>query len=230
MPEVNHIFEPSRLFLAWHHLGEKSQRPRRIVGELYKSGSSISFRYLRDTEDYKLAEKEGFIGFPAFARSNAIYEDALDAFTKRIPPRKRADFDRYLSQYGLSANFNGSILSLLGYTGARLASDSFELCPDYSDITLPADLVIELAGANYHIAEKPLPAEGDTVEFFEEPDNEYDENAIAAYCQQTKIGYISRPLTHGFSELIKKTKIEGQILKSSRQQDKVQILVLVKCR
>lgn len=231
MATINHTFEPSRLFLVWHHLRDDSPRHRRIVGEIYKDGSHFYFRYTKATEDFKLAKEEGFIGFPAFTmNSSEPFKDVLDVFTKRLPPRKRADFGKYLSQYGLPENFSGSEISLLGYTGARLESDSFELCPDYSEISVPADLILDISGANYHVTSENLPKEETPVQFERDPENIYDSNAIAIYCNSQLIGYLNKALTKGFRHLLETMKISGKVLKSQIKQNKIQILVHVKCR
>lgn len=231
MPIVNHIFEPKRLYLVWHHSGDNSPRHRRIVGELYRDGESASFRYLKHSDDYKLAVEEGFIGFPAFTvHSNEPFKNAIDVFSKRLPPQKRADFGKYLSQYGLPDNFEGTTLALLGYTGARLASDSFELCADYSDMEAPADLVLEVAGAQYYLSLNSLPVEGDRVVFKFEPHNVHDCNAIAIIWQDTKIGYISKSVAPGLSTTIKTMQVNGFILKTSLRQERIQIMVLAECR
>ncbi|WP_185268833.1 HIRAN domain-containing protein [Halopseudomonas xiamenensis] len=172
----------------------------------------MKFRYLKETEDYRLALEEGFIGFPAFTKSSTIFDDALDAFYTRLPPRKRADFGKYLSQYGLPENFNGSHMALLGYTGARLASDSFELCPDYSDVTAPADILMEVTGAHYHVELARLPPPGEQVEFLPEPDNPHDKNAIAVIYRGAKIGYINKTTAIGFNKMLTTMDVSGCIL------------------
>ena len=230
MSTINHIFEPKRLYLVWHHSKDVTPKHRRIVGEVYKDGGSAKFRYLKDSEDYKRATEEGFIGFPAFTKSSEIFEDALDAFSTRLPPRKRADFDKYLSQYGLPNDFHGSYMALLGYTGARLASDSFELCPDYSDVTAPADILIEITGAHYHVDLAEIPPPGEQVEFLPEPDNLHDKNAVAVIYNNKKIGYINKTTAIGFNRMLSTMDVDGYVLKSGELDNKIQIILLVTCR
>ena len=152
MSTIENIFEPSRLLLVWHHSQPGAPRHRRVVGELVRQGDDASFRYLKDTEDFQAALEEGFYEFPAFSdkAGGERQSGALDVFMRRLPPRKREDFREYLAQYSLPADFSGSTFSLLGYTGARLASDTFELCPDLSDAEAPLDFVIEASGIQYH--------------------------------------------------------------------------------
>ena len=228
---IDHIFEPARLFLVWHSNCEGATRHRRIVGELYKESGSIFFKYLKNTDDYRTAEKEGFIGFPAFTtRSSDIFEDAIDAFMSRLPPRKRADFKKYLAQYALPSDFAGSDLSLLGYTGARLASDSFELCPDFSDAVQPVDLVLEVSGVNYNFPNSEIIPEGSPTQFVLEPENIYDSNAISIHANGKKLGYVSRAINKGFKKMLDRCEVSGRVLRSSIRQDKHQILILVTCR
>lgn len=228
---IDHIFEPTRLFLVWHSSKDGAPRHRRVVGELYKAHNSIYFRYLKNTDDYSAAEKEGFIGFPAFTtRTSDTFENAIDAFMSRLPPRKRADFSKYLAQYELPSNFSGSDLSLLSYTGARLASDSFELCPDLSDAKQPVDLVLEVSGANHNLGDAGELLENCPIQFIREPENKYDPNAIAIHLGIRKLGYVSRAINKGFHDLLGRCQVNGNILRSGIRQGKLQILVLVTCR
>jgi len=226
MHTIDHVFEPSRLFLVWTSTAEGIARNRRIVGELFKSGDSHSFRYLKDTPDYHAAVNEGFISFPAFTiHGNEIFTNALPAFLSRIPPRKRQDFPKYLAQYGLPGNFRGSDFSLLGYTGARLASDSFELCPDLSTASAPLDLVLEVSGTQYNKVDGEIIV-GMPVQFIQEPENEHDKNAIAIMTKFGRVGYVSRALNKGFCQLLNQSEVKGSVLISDVRNDKVKIMVL----
>lgn len=228
---IDHIFEPSRLYLVWHCTTEGNPHHRRIVGELFKDNDSVSFRYLKDTADYVLAEKEGFIGFPAFTmRGNEKFENAIGVFLTRLPPRKRADFSKYLAQYALPSDFSGTDLALLGYTGARLASDSFELCPDFSDVLHPVDLVLEVSGTQYNMAESMVLTENEPVQFETEPENEHDSNAVAIHAQGGKLGYVSRAMNKSFKLLMDRCTVTGSVLKFNHQQHRLQVMVLANCR
>lgn len=232
MSAIDHIFEPSRLFLVWHHSGSNTPRHRRTVGELTRHGETISFRYLKESDDYKLAQAEGFIGFPAFTATNAQenFNDVLDVFTKRLPPAKRADFPKYLAQYGLPHPFNGSDFALLAYTGARLASDSFELCVDLSDATKPLDLIIEILGAHYHIEKQELPPIGTVVELSADTNNPHDPNAIAALVNNKKIGYVNKSIASSLNRLTKSNIISCRIFKTNVDNEKIQISLLANVR
>lgn len=226
MHTIDHIFEPTRLFLVWTSTADGIARNRRIVGELIKKSDTHTFRYLKDTPDYHDAVNEGFIGFPAFTiNGNEEFDNALAAFMSRIPPRKRQDFSKYLAQYGLPSSFGGSDLSLLGYTGARLASDSFELCPDLSTALAPIDIVLEVSGTQYNKVLGEV-TEGMRVNFAPELHNAHDKNAIAIMINSERIGYVSRALNKGFSHLLSQSTVTGTVLRSDLRNDKSKILIL----
>jgi len=230
MSTIEHLFEPSRLFLVWHHLNGDSPQHRRVVGELVRHGDDASFRYLKGTEDFKAAVNEGFLPFPAFAEENSseFQSGALDVFVRRLPPRKREDFKEYLSQYNLPQNFAGLAFSLLAYTGARLASDGFELCPDLSDATAPLDFVIEVSGTQYYIDENCYFSEDDEVTFEAESDNPQDKNAIKVLHKNKVVGYVNKALAPSFSKLLSTGRVEGRVLKFSVQKNRQRLLVLVR--
>ncbi|WP_439821374.1 HIRAN domain-containing protein [Pseudomonas sp. HLG18] len=226
MHTIDHVFEPTRLFLVWTSTTEGVARNRRIVGELVKKNDHCTFRYLKDTPDYHAAVNEGFIGFPAFTiNGNEEFDNALAAFMSRIPPRKRQDFPKYLAQYGLPSSFNGSDFSLLGYTGARLASDSFELSPDLSTASAPIDVVLEVSGTQYNKVLGDI-TEGMLVTFVHEPENQHDKNAIAIMTSFGRIGYVSRALNKGFSHLLSQSRVTGTVLSSDLRKEKIKILIL----
>lgn len=230
MSVIEHIYEPSRLLLVWHPADESQPRHRRVVGELVRKGDDAEFRYLKGTADFEAALNEGFFEFPAFAdqKGNSSQAGALDVFLRRIPPRKREDFKEYLGQYNLPADFSGSPFALLGYTGARLASDTFELCPDLSDAKAPLDFVIELSGVNYHLRPSITVSEGDTVMFEHDNENEHDSDAIKAIINGSVVGYVNKALAPSFRKLLNYGKIEGSVLKRYTFKSKPGIIVLAK--
>lgn len=230
MSAIEHIYEPSRLLLVWHPADESKPRHRRVVGELVRQGDDAVFRYLKGTSDFEAALNEGFFEFPAFAdnTNNASKTGALDVFLRRIPPRKREDFKDYLGQYNLPSDFSGSAFALLGYTGARLASDTFELCPDLSDAKAPLDFVIELSGVHHHLDPSLVIAEGDCVSFVIDAANEYDDNAIKVTHSGSTIGYVNKALAPSFKRLLLEGNVIGSILKKYVFKSKVGIIVLVR--
>lgn len=232
MSTIENIFEPTRLLLVWHHSQPGGARPRRVVGELVRQGDDASFRYLKDTADFQAALTEGFYEFPAFAdkAGQASQAGAMDVFMRRLPPRKREDFREYLSQYNLPGDFQGSAFALLGYTGARLASDNFELCPDLTGAVSPLDFVIEATGTQYHVNESDVFAEDDEVFFEADPGNEYDPNAVQIIHKGKLVGFVNKALAPSFNSLLRSGRVEGRVLKFSERKGKARLLILVRYR
>lgn len=230
MNAIEHIFEPTRLLLVWHHSNSEAPRSRRVVGELVRHGEDAAFRYLKGTDDFRLALEEGFHEFPAFAdaKNEESKLGALDVFVRRLPPRKREDFQEYLTQYNLPTDFAGSSFALLAYTGARLPSDTFELCPDLSDARAPLDLVIEVAGINHHIDSDTYIPESAVVVFEKDPENIHDPSAVKVIHEGKHIGFINKALAPSFSKLMDSGVVSGSVIRFSKNKGKPRLLVLVK--
>lgn len=230
MNAIEHIFEPTRLLLVWHSSNSDAPRSRRVVGELVRYGEDAAFRYLKGTDDFRLALEEGFHEFPAFsdAKDEESKLGALDVFVRRLPPRKREDFQEYLSQYNLPTNFTGSSFALLAYTGARLPSDTFELCPDLSDATAPLDLIIEVAGLNFYAKEGSTFNEGDAVNFERDPGNTHDPSAVKVMHNNMHIGFINKALAPSFASLLEAGNVQGSVIRFSNNKGRPRLLVLAK--
>ncbi|CAD5378999.1 HIRAN domain-containing protein [Pseudomonas sp. OF001] len=232
MESINHIFEPHRLVLAWH--SPTGNGTRLVVGELCRGDLETYFRYLPGTTDFEQARKEGFFSFPAFDiqkhGANTIHISALDVFMKRLPPRKRADFKDYLRQYNLPTDFAGSDFALLAYTGAKLASDTFELYPDISKAVAPIDFVIDIAGARHYIEHSSELTEGDQLTLVNDDDNRHDKNAVRILHNGKLIGYIGRVYAAGVREIMRSGNLSASVLKVSSFKEKIRVLALLQYR
>jgi len=141
---IEHIYEPERLFLCWQAPIER-KRARYVIAELRKTEKGYSFRYLNDTVDFGKARKLGFTIYPAFRDVNKEYTvGVIEAFSRRIPPRSRNDFEEYLKNFRLPANVQMSDFALLGYSGAKLPSDGFSIVNSLEDACVPSEFLIEL--------------------------------------------------------------------------------------
>ncbi|SIT35305.1 conserved hypothetical protein [Paraburkholderia ribeironis] len=213
MRQIEHVAEPSRLWLSWQppELGAEKRR-RRVVAEIILEHGEAVFRYLNQSHDYQLAKAEGFQGYPAFNRAEDEHrKGVLEAFVRRLPSRKRRDFTEYLEKYRLSEAFDGSDFALLGYTGAKLPGDGFELCPDFSNAPLPLETVMEVAG----FWRQGVPATdlelGDAVQFEPEPSNEADSHAVAVLHRDRRIGYVPVPMLPAVHRWLERGHVEAYI-------------------
>lgn len=199
-PPLQYIVEPERLLLTWQPSDENAQsRTRRVVGEVSPlPEGGWGFRYLTDHPDYQRARELGFEMYPAFGRGSELHKSGvLDTFMRRLPPRKREDFADFLALHRLPSPFPFSEVALLGYTGARLPSDGFALVPIFPADVAPLDCLLEIAGFR-HAPEADralaLLQVGDAVSLRADPDNPVDDDAIAIFHGDARIGYVNRAL------------------------------------
>lgn len=198
------------------------------MGEIVLESGEPIFHYLNQDDDYHKARAEGFQGYPAFNRSEDEHRiGVLEAFMRRLPSRKRRDFAEYLEKYRLPADFKGSDLALLGYTGAKLPGDGFELCADLSGVKLPLETVMEVAGfwrLGIHQGELSV---GDEVTFRPEPSNEADPNAVAILHFGRRIGYVPSPLLPAVHEWLADGRIEAYVDRLNGKPDRPLVYLFV---
>lgn len=208
MNNIEHIINPERLLLVWRTNRVGAPRTRRVVAEVVRqeSGKDAVLRYLFGSEDFESAKSEGFLGYPSFdVQKGEHSSNVLDSFVRRLPPRKRDDFDSYLQRHRLSARTELSDMALLAYTNAKLPGDGFELYPDLTNTRPPFELVIEVAGFRHQngVSVEDIYT-GDPVTLKAEPENTHDENAIAVHHSGKKIGYIDRAQACSFHAWLRK--------------------------
>ncbi|MBB5501562.1 hypothetical protein [Paraburkholderia sp. MM5384-R2] len=197
MSRLTYIREPSRLLLTWQPpISEPHARTRRVVAEIVPSDEGTVLRYLPETDDYKAAVECGFVGYPAFRPSTVEHRHGvLDAFTRRLPPRRREDFGDFLAKHRLPDPFPLSDLALLGYTGAALPSDGFAVVPDFPDQPGSFDYVTELAGVRHvHGLNLSDVSAGDEVEFAVDRENPIERDALFVVHHGKPLGYVNRAL------------------------------------
>lgn len=193
MKYIEHLVEPDRLLLVWQ-AQDSANRSRYVVGEINRDNNQVSLIYLKNTPDFQSAVSHGFKGYPAFpADSETRYtSQVMEAFARRLPPRNRSDFPRFLELRGVKPDANISDFALLGYSGAKLPNDGFEFVHSFDNVQPPFEFIIEIAGFRYEAeiiaAEVPV---GGIVTFVPEPDNEIDQKAIRIEFSGKKLGYVA---------------------------------------
>lgn len=202
MTQIEHVINPDRLLLVWRSNQAGASRTRRVVAELVASedSESTTLRYLVDSVDFKDARRDGFVGYPAFGLKHVEHtQNVLGSFLRRLPPRKRDDFQTYLTRYGIPSNLRVSDMALLAYTNAKLPSDGFELVADLRRSKPPFELVIEVAGFRHQedVCVDDIYV-GDPVSLKAESDNSHDCNAIALYHSGKRIGYVDKAQAPSF--------------------------------
>lgn len=242
---LKNIIEPKRLLIAWQKPDGASTslsnenlsqeyRPkgkRYIVGELVcKNNREFTLHYFLNTEDFKEAMNQGFQGYPAFDISLEYHRNVFDIFARRIPPRSRSDFDEYLKFYRISPGVEISDFALLGYSGAKLLSDGFSLIHPFENVVLPCELTIEVAGFRYGQGMDKINQEGflgHEVTIKEEPENEFDQEAIGIFYDDIRIGYINRGQKNTFHNWLQHNTVKAVIERINGSKLRPNVLLYV---
>lgn len=229
---INHIIEPTRLLLAWQQHGTEKRR-RFIVAELLKNSDGlIQLNYLEESRDFLQARELGFTNYPGFAVGES-HLDTLHIFMKRLPPRKRTDFGRFLTSIRIPEDATISDFALLGYSGARLPDDGFVFINPFENAKPPFELMTPIAGYYYHKDKAPKHslAEGMSVELKKEPDNPKDSNAVAIWINGIQAGYINKGLPRSVNQWLDNGWVESTVIERLNGTPKnPRVLIFLKMR
>jgi len=198
MRYIEHIVEPDRLLITWQ---TTSERMRMIVAELIRSDDDADLVYLKDSEDFSKAQSLGFEDYPGFEiNKDTVHNNVLISFMKRLPPRTRGDFGRFLEALRIKNEAKVSDFALLGYSEAKLPDDDFTVIHPFENATVPFELMLPIQGYRYYRDQLPLASlTTDMQAGFEiEPDNPKDPEAIKIIINEVKAGYVCRGLTSSF--------------------------------
>lgn len=216
MDPLRYLVEPTALLLTWQPADEGApRRTRRVVGRIERAGASeATFTYLEKSEDFLEARASGFQGFPAFNLSGGtMTTGVLDAFLKRLPSRSREDFSRYLAVHRLPHPFPLSDFALLGYTGARLPGDGFDIAPEFEPaLRGRLELLVEVAGVRHTFGGQASDLTvGDEVTFDVECSNPVDADAVRVLWHGEPLGYVNRALRQNFCEWLRTRRVSGRV-------------------
>lgn len=233
---IQHIVEPQRLLLTWQSLNDEATRTRFAVGEL-NNDTRPTFRYF-SRDEFELMNGRslssirdiGYRQYPAFDPAQAVHHDGvLGAFMRRLPPRSRKDFEQYRQHFRLASGLEVSDFELLALTEAKLPSDGFSLV-DPLDQTEPSrELLIEVVGHRHYAAECDLTnSVGTVVQFYAEPDNPNDPNAVAVTRRGQKLGYINRFQARSFLVWIAEHRVTATIERLNGEPGHPRVYLFVK--
>ena len=200
MRYIEHIVEPEKLLLSWQTSQPDQNRGRMFVAELVRKGENADLVYLQNSNEFRDAESFGFEGYPGFSSQKQIYDNILFAFMKRLPPRSRGDYGKYLDSLRIPNKAKISDFALLGYSGAKLPDDDFTIIHTFENAIPPFEFILHVQGYHYYKDEIPF----DSIKldqkttFQTEPENEFDPKAIKVLIDGIHAGYICRGLTESF--------------------------------
>lgn len=235
MNRIEHIIEPTKLLLSWRSPTELD-RGRRIVAELLRNGNDADLKYLRNTEDFAAARAEGFGGeYPGFP-GDKDYSSVLAAFMRRLPPRQRSDFDKFMEAIRIPPGTEVSDFALLGYAGAKLPGDDFYIIHPFNEAKPPFEFLLPVAGYRHYREAVPYEKlnSGMTALFELEPDNTHNPQAIRITIPDVSpetAGYVCRGLTPGFNKwLTRGLRITGMIERLNGISDHPMVYLFVTVR
>lgn len=212
---VNPI-ETTSAHLIWQSpLGSGGSRRRLPVAMMrMKRCGGVSFEYLRDTSEFKIACDEGFNGYTGIPLDRDDTSDAINTLGRRLLMPSRPDYAEYLARSGLSVEHNLSTLSLLAYTGAKLTSDSFSVSDTFEGFDRPFEYIFDVAGRRHSKEITPSPEIGEPVIFRPEPQNLYDGKAIELVNSGgERFGYINACQANSVNAWINEGSIEAKVFR-----------------
>lgn len=228
---IEHLVEPQRLLLYWQ-ARESRKRSRYRVGQLVMKGSQVVLRYDQGPE-MEEAKQMGFEGYPAFPLKQVEHShQVMEAFKRRLPPRSRGDFSRYLTLRAIPADAEISDFALLGYSGAKLPNDGFELVHPFDDPPEAFEVLVEVAGFR-HEAELYASElnKGDPVQFIPEPENPVEAEAIKMESAGNKLGYVPRGhLDMLHCMLDQGAELKGEVFRINGRLERPLVYVLTRIR
>ena len=234
---IDSACEPSRLLLCWEAPATQKDRNKWVVGEIKRSSGSVVFRYLTDEEFLTLnfgrtreqLRQAGYLGYPAFKEElSEIYGEAvLEAFMRRLPPRRRADFPSYLAQFRLRPTSAGSELALLGSTEARLPSDGFSLINPLDPKSGACDVLVEIAGYRHYGTDLHI---GDALVLVADPANPYDPNAVRFEVAGVLVGHVNRVQAPAVLDWLANGQIQANVARLNGTKDRPKAFVILRYR
>ena len=237
---IGHIGEPDRLILAWQAPVEQKDRVRWAVGELSKSASGAQFRYFDGAEFVDLnggrpsadLRSAGYFGYPAFdaAHTGVFSNGVLDAFMRRIPPRTRSDFPRYLTHFRVAPTASLSNFALLGLTEARLPGDGFSLIDPLDPEEERRDLVFEIAGHRHNVECRDRLVEGRELKLVPDPSNAHDPNAIRLEADGELVGHVNRLQASVVGQWLRTREVHAWLLRLNGTPEKPRAFAFLRVR
>ncbi len=209
---ITHIVEPQRLLLTWQ--GKGADRMRCLVAELVQTGDKVALHYLANTLDYRKAVGMGFEGYPGYLMTQVRHADVLDTFMRRLPPRSREDFGKYLESIRIRPEATLTDFALLGYSGAKLPDDDFNIVHPFEDVSGACEVLTEVSGVRYHEWTQSIDVLqlDQPVSFMPEPTNQWDAQAIKIVCVNKTLGYVNRGQVPAFHRWLQQCKIRQAVI------------------
>ncbi|THE13996.1 DNA-binding protein [Bacillus timonensis] len=185
--------KPYVLWLIWQN---QDTRQRYHVGNLFHEDGKYTFSYELSGKRRTLFEamESGYKPHLSFRNVEKTYvsDRLFGPFARRLPDKRRPDFNEILKDYGLPRDYTE--MDLLRATGGRLATDPYEFVAPISVLDDHFNFDFFIAGWRYYdgdTIENQLQV-GSKVNFELEPSNKEDNKAVIVLSDSKghKLGYI----------------------------------------
>lgn len=174
-----------KIYLVWRNA--KHER-RIIVGEINYKNGVYTFKY--DDKGVDKAKISGFKNYPDFPHTGNIYtENVLEVFSQRLHDFNRTDTAEYSEFWQIDPKFVDDKYYILAQTQGLLSTDNFEFLAEYY-LKRNLAFISEIAGVSMNKIPSDFIHIGDKLIWKREPNNNYDENAVLVFKDETKLGYI----------------------------------------
>lgn len=226
---IEHVREPDRLVLTWQSPDLSAEdRMRYAVADLFRDEEDAYLIY-RENDDVERARGLGYVGYPAFRPGGSRHSSALSAFVRRIPPRGRSDFSRYLENYRLK-DTSVSDFALLGYTEAKLPTDGFSLVDTLESAVPPSEYLLEVAGYRHYLENSKDLEVGEMLSLALEPDNKFDPGAVMIQTRGRCIGYINRIQAPVVSRWVTNSSVSAWLERKNGTEGRPRAYIFVEVR
>jgi len=235
MRYIEHIIEPDRLLLSWQ-AREGQDRGRHIVAELLRRGDDADLVYLGETADYEAAVAKGFKGEYPGLPGGQNHDGVLPVFSRRLPPRYRKDYGKFLEAIRLRPDAVVSDFALLGYAGGRLPSDDFCLIHPFDGAAPPFEFLLLVAGYRYYRQDVPYDKIQSRIpaRFELEPDNPHDPDAVRVVfpdVSDATAGYVCRGLLPQFRKwLLAGLAVQATVERKNGPDEQPSVYLFVEVR
>lgn len=209
----------NNIYLSWR---PEIGKTRFILGKIERKENSFIFKYL--SPDLEEAKKLGFNSFPEFPDTKKIYEEkVLEIFSNRLISKDRNDSLKNLNFWKVTEK--NDLFDILGLTQGKLSTDFFEFLAEFP-YKKGFSFITDVAGITHLNLEVNSVLEGDSLKFIPEPENKFDNDAIALFKKKTKIGYIKK-IHNRFFKGLTNDKIQINVLRIEKNGTIKKIFVSV---
>jgi hypothetical protein len=173
------------IYLAWR--GGKGKRRHKVGVVSRDSTNGVRFNYIITQEE---ADHIGFVPYTDFPDLSRRYtENVLEIFGQRLTKSERDDIQKYYDFWEIKPQYKDDKYYLLAHTQGLLATDNFEFLADYYPLK-GLSFTSEICGLSHYQVPPEILKENDELQWQYDRNNEYDENAVKVYKDETLLGYV----------------------------------------